>query len=248
MVPSMKASEAPHHTYGLRQAGWQAAVLFATIASVLPGDALAGAWPREPGKFFLSLRTEIENTEQGNSRSRSIYGEYGLTPRFTLGGQFSQSNLVETRPRALVFGRFAIGNLKAADRFAIGLGASVATDSEDALDALYTARAETALYYGRGFGSRFGDGWLALSARLMVEYDNVNLITDFGALIGLRPYDGWMTMLSLSSYSDEDGTYRKLSPSVGYQLRDNVWGVLQVTQQISGGSDSAVGLSVWINF
>lgn len=54
---------------------------------LLPAAALAGAWPREPGGVFLSLKSEYE-TDSGEFRT-SVYGELGLTRRITLGFEAS---------------------------------------------------------------------------------------------------------------------------------------------------------------
>ena len=116
------------------------------------------------------------------------------------------------------------------------------------MGAMTTARLETGVHWGRGFESRWGGGWATASAKLLFARDEKKPITDLYALVGLRPAEGWMAMLSASRYEDGTGVYWKLSPSYGYELRDELWIVPNLTQELSDDRSTSVGLSLWFSF
>lgn len=223
-----------------------AALALAALAS--PGPAAAGAWPRAPGEMFLSLQGEMETGSADNpgaDYSGSVYVEYGWTRRVTLVGQFNSADDAWT-PRRLGGGlRFALSRPDAANQFAIGLGVS---SPPDLMGMMTGVRAEAALHWGRGFASRWGDGWATASARVIYGQDTRAPITDLFGLVGLRPGEGLMTMLSANRYADDFGVYWKLTPSIGYRLRGETWLVPSLTQELSSDNSTSVGLALWITF
>ncbi len=221
------------------------AALVAAVTLAAAASAEAGAWPREPGGGFLSLRADYETSRDGPAPSASLYGEYGLTRRLTLVGQLSNADQPFTVSRAAVGVSFALSSDDAVNRFAVGLGVSTPPDLEGVMT---ETRLETALHWGRGFDSPLGGGWATATVRVLFARDEYRPITDLSGLIGLRPAEGWMTMLSASRYEDEKGVYYKVSPSVGYELRDSLWVVPSLTQELSEDLSTGVGLALWFSF
>lgn len=219
--------------------------LAAAALTIAAGSAHAGAWPREPGDGFVSARADAETTDSGQSLSGSFYGEYGLTRRITLVGQFSSSDQPSTVSRAGAGINFALSPDDAVNRFAIGLGVSTPVDL---VGVMTQTRLETALHWGRGFESRFGGGWATATVRVLFARDEDRPITDVYGLVGLRPAEGWMTMLSASRYEDGEGVYYKVSPSAGYELRDKLWLVPSLSQEFSDDHSTSVGVAVWFSF
>lgn len=210
-----------------------------------PGPAAAGAWPRAPGEVFLSLQGEMESGADGPDYDGSVYVEYGWTKRITLVGQFNSADDAWT-PRRLGSGlRFALSRADATNQFAVGLGVS---SPPDMMGMMTAVRGEAALHWGRGFSSRWGDGWATASARVIYGQDTKAPITDIFGLVGVRPRDGLMTMLSGNRYADDLGVYWKLTPAIGYELRREIWLVPSLTQEFSSDSATSVGLALWITF
>lgn len=209
--------------------------------TLLPAAARPAAWPREPGAVFLSFKGEDGGRDHA---SGSLYGEYGLTPRLTLTGQLSRDGGSDREVRLGGTLRYALSAHDAVHRFAVSLGGSA---PPTALGAATRARAEMGLHWGRGFSSRYGDGWVTATARLMIARDEARPVTDLHALAGLRPFEGWMAMLSAGRYADEDGVTYKISPSAGYRLREGVWIVPSLTRDLTA-SDTGLGLAVWLEF
>ncbi|MBP7003671.1 hypothetical protein [Amaricoccus sp.] len=217
----------------------------AAVLLVLAGPAAAGAWPRAPGEVFLSFRGEVETSDGGPQTNASVYGEYGLTRRITLIAQFDNADDPWTPRRFGTGVQFALSGPDAVNRYAIGFGVST---PPDVMGAMTSTRGELSLSWGRGFDSRWGGGWATATARLIYGRDTSRPITDLYGLVGLRPAEGRMAMLSASRYADDDGTYWKISPSLGYRLRGETWLVPSLTQELSDDRSTAVGLALWITF
>lgn len=238
----------------------------ATLVLVfLSAPAHSGAWPREPGGVFLSLKSEYETVSE--KFRTSIYGEFGLTRRITLGFQASDGPPDEakqeeyewqrdhgdallltppSRRRVGGFVNMAIGPLDATNRFAISLGASAPPDE---YGMMMEYRIEAAAHWGRGFESGWGDGWMTATAKVIHARDEDELITDFFGLIGLKPREDWMTMLSLGRYTDMTGTTWKLSPSIGYRPHRLVWVVPSIAHGFGDGdAETSIGLGLWLSF
>jgi hypothetical protein len=220
----------------------------ALLLVVVAGPALAGAWPREPGGVFLSFRLE----DDGDA---SLYGEYGLTRRITLGGQLSTDERHEPPDRldlppprdgrAGAFARLAVGSVEATHRFAVSLGVSAPPDT---VGMATRPRLEAGLHWGRGFESALGGGWATATARLLRDPGQDRPITDLSALVGLRPAPRTMAMLAVSRWRDEVGTYWKVAPSAGYELGTNLWIVPQVTSEFGDATETRASLSFWLSF
>lgn len=215
------------------------------LAVLVAGPAIAGAWPRAPGEVFLSFRGEIETSDEGPQHSASVYGEYGLTGRVTLVAQFDNANDPWTPRRFGSGARFALSAPDAINHFAIGAGVST---PPDVAGAMTSTRGELSLAWGRGFESRWGAGWATATARVIYGRDTDRPFTDLSGLVGVRPTEGRMAMLSASRYADDDGVYWKLSPSLGYEIRRETWLVPSLTQELSDDRSTAVGLALWLTF
>ncbi|ABL68890.1 hypothetical protein [Paracoccus denitrificans] len=135
-------------------------ILCCLAALVLSSGALAGPWARDPGGFFATL--SVERDRAGNSHA-SVYGEYGLSARNTLGfdlghGSAGESSLMLWWQRAL--------SGKGPNRRAVSLGLGAIRR-----DGRYHAMGQFGTAWGRGFDSipllrRIpGGGWLVVESR-----------------------------------------------------------------------------------
>jgi len=219
--------------------------LAAAFWACFAGPLLAGAWPREPGGVFLSQRFDYDRSWREQKASATLYAEYGLSRRLTVVGQLSNEDEPWTVSRSALGLNYALGRLDAPDKVAVSLGVSTPPTM---MGVTTERRIEAGLHWGRGFESRWGGGWATASAKLLFARDEDDPITDFSALVGLRPKDRWMAMLSASRYGDTQGTYVKVSPSVGYELRDRLWVVPSVTLELTDDRSTGVGVSFWFSF
>ena len=223
------------------------------LALVLPAGAQAGAWPRPKGETFLSFGQELSTgatTLLGavtDIRSwSSVYAEYGLTDRLTIGldagrGQ-GEDERVET---ALVFARLPVWS-PGEHRVAVDLGVGTLAET----DATRQTRLRLGLAWGRGIAEgRHGGGWLGMesSAELREPAGEVALKADFTA--GWKPNERWMVIGQVQTgYYPVDGGIVRLAPSVVRRISPHSHLQLGATAEVVG--EGALGLSgaVWFSF
>ncbi|WP_425038089.1 hypothetical protein [Primorskyibacter sp. S187A] len=161
---------------------------------IVPGLVAAGPWPRGVGTAFVSTATEVYEAEDGElSQYSSLYGEYGLTPKLSLGGKFSRGTeagleaqvhlgigLLQRGPHALsvelsyTHRQFEYRETVTARRFFAPEfeGQEVIFEGFNPDEERITTRAEEAetqhfgigLAYGRGFSLGDRSGWATLEA------------------------------------------------------------------------------------
>ncbi|MEM6758597.1 MAG: hypothetical protein AAF601_03875 [Pseudomonadota bacterium] len=177
------------------------------------GHATAGAWLRAEGTGFLS--TSVLQGQDGSTET-SVYIEYGLRPRLTIGFKGDATLIAGqlNNGTVLVFARRPIPrtNVDYKLSYTLGLGADIDTQTRGVL--------RTQLSYGRGltFADRFG--WLAVDAivdwSLADDPDTVKLDTT----VGLTLNDRFKVMIQIFVTHESD-TSIKLAPSLIWQPRDS---------------------------
>lgn len=240
------------------------------IALLMSGAASAGPWPREVKGVFMSLSTERDR--DGNSHA-GLYGEYGLTPRNTLGVEVGRSNAGETS--ALIWLQRARDPAAGPDRWAMSLGAGVVERNGTAFP---VARAGAA--WGRGLDAVPGlrriprGGWLSAEAQLnvagaMKDEDELRELAGSGAsgLGYLTPEAEVKAALTLGWHAttatmlvnqmrfeerEDTGFSSELASSLVYDLggpaRIPAKIELGVTAPLSGPGEQAVKLGTWVEF
>lgn len=218
-----------------------------------PGPALAGAWPREEGTFFLSLSQGLSSgspallaPDQSFRSYTSVYAEYGLTERLTVGldaayGWGPEADLWT----GLVFARWPLGETAAGDRFAVDLGLGQRVDSGEGTD----LRTRLGLAWGRGFEIGWGQGWMGVegSAERLIPANDQLYKADF--TVGLKPNDDWMLMLQVQSglYPEGDPLVR-LAPSVARRITEHMRAQVGLDATIVGERSYGVKFSTWLTF
>jgi len=157
--------------------------LLPMICACLPFLAQADAWPRGKGKFYsaLSLETSYDrsaltwdDTSEEPPLARNLtkfFSEYGLTQRLTVGLELEQDYLF-TQQQGMAFLQAALAPSDWRNQFSVELGIGQregrfgtrgSRDTEPLI--------RPALYYGRGFETRWGQSWAgaAFSAEHRVD-------------------------------------------------------------------------------
>lgn len=127
-------------------------------AAGMSSAADAGAWLRQPGRGFASATGTLRQGDPDARQEVSLYTEYGLTPRLTLGADINERPGISGH--AMVFARLPLSRPGARNKFAIetALGGHHWRGDWDPMYRL-------TLSYGHGFVTRRGiSGWLALDA------------------------------------------------------------------------------------
>lgn len=229
------------------------------------GGADAGPWPRVDGDVFLSFSGERDASGNGYA---GLYGEYGLTPRSTLGFEFGRSSAGETG--ALVWLQRALDRGEGPDRWTASLGLGVIER-----DGTLLPVGQIGTAWGRGFDalpilSRIpGGGWVGVETRLKVAgamrdaAAMQQLPPDAGTLAWLTPEMeskgeltlGWnatpaMTLIAQLRLEDRDDTgfSSKLATSLVRDLGGPARLELGVVTPLSGAGERAVRLGTWLEF
>lgn len=161
--------------------------LLAVFMLVYGGAALAGAWPRDQGSFFIALSAD-------QTRSQ-VYAEYGTRGGWTLGTEVTMP-----RGRRLPDVSQFVQHLVWRNATQV-LSAGLALDLRETTAALaypqLKGTSETAirvgLFWGKGFQTSFGDGWATIDAQVerLVTNDwlGEGLAYKLDIGVGIRPID-----------------------------------------------------------
>ncbi|TPE49939.1 hypothetical protein [Amaricoccus solimangrovi] len=224
------------------------------LTLLLPAQgAAAGAWPRAEGTTFLALGQSASSgspallaPDQSFRSQSSVYAEYGLTERLTLGfdGAYGWGPEADLWT-GLAFLRWPVATTPAGDRFALDLGLGRRVDSEEGAD----TRARLGLAWGRGFEIGLGQGWMGVesSAERLVPANDTVYKADF--TIGLRPDDDWMLILQVwTGLYPRAAPLVRLAPSVVRRLGEHLHLQFGADTTVAGDRSYGVKLATWISF
>lgn len=229
------------------------AASLALVALAFPVTAEAGAWPRAPGEVFLSFGQQASTgatTLLGavtDLRSwTSLYAEYGLSERLTVGFDGGVGLGRDARiEAALVFARLPVWS-PGAHLVAVDLGVGTVAET----DVARQTRLRLGVAWGRGIAEgRRGGGWLGMegAAELREPAGEIAVKADFTA--GWKPSERWMVIgqVQTGAYPDV-GAIVRLAPSVVRKVSARSHLQLGATAEVVG--ERALGLSgaVWFSF
>lgn len=238
------------------------------------GEALAGAWPMEPGRTQAIFKYERTTADQGydpqanlvpidgrRDESLSVFIERGITPRLTL-----QAKAGATRGRDRWVSYSGRGPIKAGLRWtarrdprsslALYLGAGEAGGGRNAG---YAAPGEGSLdlearvLYGRSAVWRGREVFIDLEAARLKRHGLADE-TRLDATLGLRPAKSWLllaqTYAGQADRGDVDARWIKSEISVVRAFGD--WGVQAGLRDTVAGRETArdqgILLAVWRRF
>ena len=205
--------------------------------------ALAGAWLREEGKGFASVSA---TATQERDYSGSLYLEYGLTPRHTVGADISLGldRTGQQNGSGVFFVRMPIGPTDQTHRFAghLGLGGRYT-------NGIFSPALEAGLSWGRGVKWRDSWGWAAVDASINLPRapaeERIKIDGTFGMPIA-KTVKGMIQMFN----TFEDGqVFSDLAPSLLWQPRGGAY-TIQIGAEfaVSGGGDDALKIGLWRDF
>ncbi|MFT4012034.1 MAG: hypothetical protein QM682_01290 [Paracoccus sp. (in: a-proteobacteria)] len=238
----------------------------ALVLALLAGPVLAGPWPRAEDATFLSLSAERDREDNSYI---SLYGEYGMTPRSTLGFELGHASAGENS--VILWLQRALDDGEGQSRLTVSLGAGMLER-----DGVYLPVGQIGGAWGRGWDSipglraLPGGGWVGLEARVKVagamkDQKAIERLSGSGA--GILSYItpetttkaeltlGWHALASTMliqqlQFEDRDDTgfSSKLSVSAVRDLAGPAKIELGVIAPLSGKSEPAVKLGTWFQF
>ena len=221
--------------------------VFFCFALALP--ARAGPWPREDGRWFVSLshstradpRT-VSTTDFALDDYTSLYVEYGLRPRLTLGFDAGLSDTGEVT--AFGFVRRPIGPEDRQVKLSWHAGAGVTGPSASSEPMIVVGAS-----VGKGVTTRWGDGWMTLDTALHLRTSSSEVVAKADATFGLKPRPGQMLILQIQTgaYSGSD-PYLRLAPSYVREIAPGRH--IEIGADIGFVGDDKVGLKagIWFEF
>jgi hypothetical protein len=213
---------------------------------VCAGPAFSGPWLRDKGTGFNATTVEIAPADPARSAPypppypvdayTSVYGEYGLTPRLTLGldgGSDTYGNSM-----GLLFLRFPLHEGRTA-RMAgeIAIGARWSSTE-------LTPLLRPGLSWGRGVTLFDTAGWVSLDATLLLPANGDRPAAKLDAMLGLNTGTRTKLMLGLTL----ERSAPTLSPGVAYRVWDRFHITLGAKLRIAQARPHALTLGFWQEF
>ena len=217
------------------------------LIGLFPATAVAGAWPREPGSWFLAtsytVRGDVASLgTPAFTMSGSSSVEYGLTPTLTFGVYANRADSGDYS--VLAFARHPVGFGLVPGKLAVqaGIGTHGTAVSNERL-------LQLGVNWGKGIKTGFGPGWLALDTQLHYRLTTGDIVLKADLTLGVKPNDRTKLMLQLQSglYPGTD-PYVRLAPSVARKIGNRQHIVLGVEADLIGGSDIGLKLGTWLEF
>lgn len=213
------------------------------IALLSASSADAGAWLREKGKGFASLSTSVRSTDGLLGYETSIYADYGLRERLSVGLDINEN--LGNAGHALLFVRLPIGGTDRPARIATELAIG-GHHSSGQWHGMY----KLSMAWGRGFDHKWlGSGWMTAEAAYERRLGSPAPIYKLDANMGLSA-GGWARpLLKLeTAYIPGSGLNWAVSPALMITGRKNTTFVAGLEYRQSGQRMIGVNFSVWRNF
>ncbi len=205
--------------------------------------ALAGAWAREKGQVFLSFGSSLmlpDGSKTLTSEDPSVYIEYGLTGRLTVGLDYHRDD-PGSQHTGFVFARFPLGNPTQRDKFAASFALGGRVDDLSLIDPLI----QGGLSWGRGLDN----GWLAVDASATRSSTDPTFRPKVDLTWGSNLKDDWTSLVQLQiGRGLDDTTYTKIQPAIIYNVNDTARISLGSTKALSDDSESTLKLDLWLTF
>lgn len=214
-------------------------VLIFCCACLATSAADAGAWLRAKGSGFLA--TSVLQG-QGGATDGSLYFEYGIRPKLTLGlkadTNMSFGQIVSGRGFVFMRKPIATGDRKYKLAYELGIGGHLSAEEEPLL--------LTALSYGRGLQWRERYGWLAIDAAVEWSLGDQSTTTKLDTTVGMGLGKTTKAMMQVFISHRQTDFSVTLAPSLIWQPRPKKPSY-QIGLEAEGG-DIALKLGLWREF
>lgn len=207
---------------------------------LMAGQAYAGPWPRGKGKVFYSAHINGEYAEDTGLLSQfgTLYAEYGLTEKITLGVDYSGSEI--RTDKAVAFVRIPLFGTERRFRYAAELGVGL-VDGDMAL------RPGFSIGKGVSLGKR--NGWMTLDTRIVLKDGPNDMRVESDFTFGLNLGERSKLIAQLQAGLEPKGSdYVKFAPSYVFERKPGHFWELGLVADITGGSVYGAKLGIWREF
>ena len=225
--------------------------MLAVLLGLAAAPAAGGAWLRAPGEVFVSLSGEARLSAAPkrpggepfrlSDRFTTLYAEYGAGPRLTLGLDAGAGDSAQ----AVAFLRRPLIPAEGPMRLSYTLGAGAYDDGAGGREGVLRG----GLSWGRGFATRFGNGWANADAIGEWRLESGAGVAKLDLTLGqtLRENDKAMLQLQASDYPRAAAAVR-LVPSYALSLGRGRHLELGLSAPVTGTSGVRLKLGSWLSF
>ncbi|VAV92967.1 hypothetical protein MNBD_ALPHA07-193 [hydrothermal vent metagenome] len=207
---------------------------------VLASPAQAGPWPREKGHVFLSVGgvSEVDETTGTIATFSTLYGEYGLTEKITLGLDLGSDG--RRSSKAMAFLRMPLTRASKKTKLAAEMGLGFA-NGEKAI--------RPGLSIGRGFTLGKRNGWMTADSRAVIFKDFNDILFESDLTIGLSATKRLKVIMQVQTgIPAHDTSYVRLAPSIVFERKPGRHTEFGVTAGIKGVSGLGLKIGSWFEF
>ena len=204
--------------------------------------AIAGAWLRDHKTVFTAIKTTVRGSKKVPlENENSFYLEYGFTPFLTLGADFNE--IRNKSAHALVFARLPLGRSDRRTRYAVELAAGT-----HRFQGNWHPMYKAAFAVGRGFQSRWGNGWIAAETAYEVRTGLPDPTIKLDAVAGLS--SGWLVrpLLKIETAYVPDRPFGwSITPGVMFDIGESTW-VIGLEHRSARKKTYGITFGLWRNF
>lgn len=253
-IPGAPARQSPRHrTARTAISAWAAALSLAAPA------AIAGPWARGEGDVFLSFGLTTEDTRTAlilgpldPERTYSVYGEFGLSERFTAGLDLDWG---EVSRMGVIFLRRTLTHPDAALQVAVDAGAGTRTVEGQPSQTLTRLGGSV----GWGFGAwdgRVGQaefshegGWISLDATALFDTEGLDPILQSELTFGLNlsPRTSGILAFTAEEWPGAEPVVTA-RPSITFALTNRTRVQAGAHAALDGSEVVGLSLSLWQDF
>ncbi|SPJ25729.1 hypothetical protein [Palleronia abyssalis] len=222
---------------------------YALVALLLPTHLVAGAWPREQGEAFLSLKV---GSSDGAETSYAIYSEYGATPRLTLG--LSADRYALRTGAVELFSRFAL-RPESATQISTEFNVGYEFDTRPVTWPVMGDRLSfgAAVMVGRGFSTPVGAAWADLRVGRRTTLDQLRTETEAKLTTGVSPTERVKLFVDIEHdivdrIEAEPESFTTVAPTVAVELAKGTHATVGYTVDPGGDLPSRIDVGVWLAF
>ena len=218
-------------------------LLILILLTCAGSTASGGAWPRDKGSLFIAAGGNFllsEGAELPVYYDPTVYAEYGLSDRITLGLDLYTADKGRIAS-AFAFAAVPVGALDAKNRAMVSLGYGYRLNADTSTEAL--------MRMGLSLGRGLDNGWLAadISATIGTVDTTWRPKADFNW--GRRWSPRWTTTLQLQTgqgfFNDY---YAKYSPTVIFDVTDRIKINIGAVKAMTGDGGGALKAETWLTF
>ena len=203
----------------------------------------AGAWPRDKGDLFIAAGGNFllsNGAELPVHYDPTVYGEYGLTDRITLGLDFYTADKGRIAS-GFTFVSVPVGSLKLKNRASVSVGYGYRLNPDTSTEGL--------MRLGLSVGRALDEGWLAADASATIGLQDTTWRPKADFTWGHGWSNRWTSTIQLQTgqgyYNDY---YAKVSPTIIFSLNERFKINLGAVKALTGDGGSALKLETWLRF